>query len=79
MRIRVADEPGVLCTLSCVFAKHGVSLKTVLQLSEAANDGKVCVTFVTHEANELSVQAALAETAKLDVVDEVESVIRVEE
>lgn len=81
IRVCAADKPGVLCAVSGVFAKHGVSLKNVLQFSEGTGQaGHVAaINFVTHRAHEQAVQAALTEIAGLDAVREVESVIRVEE
>ena len=80
IRVLVKDEPGVLCAISGVLAKHGVSLKTVLQFGEGTGKGEqACITFVTHKAHELGVQAALKEVEQLPVVDNIQSVIRVEE
>ncbi|MDD3919943.1 MAG: homoserine dehydrogenase [Eubacteriales bacterium] len=81
VRVRAADQPGVLCAVSGVFAKHGVSLKNVLQFSDGsgAPEHVAAISFVTHKAHEQAVQAALEEIGKLDTVLEVESVIRVEE
>ena len=59
------------------FAAHGVSLKDVLQLGEA-NGGASHISFMTHEAHELSVQAALEEIRRLPCVKAVESLIRAE-
>ncbi len=80
IRMLVTDKPGVLCAISGVFAKHNVSLKTVLQF-EATNgaEKRASITFVTHKANEIALQEALAEMEQLDVVAGVKSVIRVEE
>lgn len=82
IRTRVEDRPGVLSSLTGVFAKYGVSLKSVLQLAEpheGENGVTASITFLTHKANELAVQGALKDIAALDCTDCVESVIRVEE
>jgi len=82
IRTRVADRPGVLSSIAGVFAKHGVSLKSVLQFAEPQCGADGCVawiTFVTHKARELSLQAALREIEEQDSTEAVESVIRVEE
>ncbi len=77
IRLHVTDQPGTLAAIAQTFARHGVSLKDVLQLGEA--DGPSShITFMTHMAGEFSVQAAIAEIRELPCVDEVESVIRAE-
>ena len=82
IRTRVQDQPGVLSALTGVFAKYGVSLKSVLQLAEP-HEGKngvtATITFLTHKAHELAVQNTLKEIAELGCTECVESVIRVEE
>ncbi len=78
IRLHVDDQPGTLAAISNVFAKHGVSLKDVVQLGEM--DGiSSHITFMTHKAGEISVQAAIAEIASLPCVDHIENVIRAEE
>jgi homoserine dehydrogenase len=82
IRTRVTDEPGVMARIAGVFAKHKVSLKSVLQFAqpEQQDNGLTArITFLTHTANELSVQAAVDEMKLLSCLQEVESVIRVEE
>ena len=76
-RIEVYDEPGTMAAIAQSFAAHGVSLKDVLQLGEA-NGGSSHISFMTHEAHELSVQAALEEIRRLPCVKAVESLIRAE-
>lgn len=78
IRLSVADAPGTMAAIAAVFAGHDVSLKDVLQLGERAG-GSSHITFMTHTAHELSVQAALDEIRRLPCVHEVESVIRAED
>ncbi len=77
VRLSVHDAPGTMAAIAAVFARHGVSLKDVLQLGERAG-GSSHITFMTHTARELSVQAALDEIRGLPCVHSVESVIRAE-
>lgn len=77
IRLSVTDAPGTMAAVANVFADHGVSLKDVLQLGERVG-GSTHITFMTHMAQELDVQAALEEIRKLSCVREVESVIRAE-
>lgn len=82
VRTRVADKPGVLCAITGAFAQHGVSLNSVLQFApqeEREGQLKAWITFLTHTAHEFAAQAAIRDIALLDCVEEVESVIRVEE
>lgn len=79
VRLHVADQPGSMAAIAGVFAKHDVSLKSVLQLGETQNDGTSRITFMTHIAHENSVQSALDEIRALPCVHSVESVIRAEE
>ncbi len=78
MRLHVADQPGTMAAIAGIFADHGVSLKSVVQLGETDGESS-CITFLTHSARELSVHEALKEIRALDCVNEVESLIRVEE
>mgnify|MGYP002580680410 CR=1 FL=1 len=77
IRLSVTDAPGTMASIAAVFAEHGVSLKDVLQLGERAG-GSSHITFMTHMAQELSVQAALDAIQQLSCVQTVESVIRAE-
>ncbi len=74
LRLNVEDRPGTMAAIAGVFAKHGVSLKSVLQLDEPSR-----ITFLTHIASEFAVRAALDELSALPCVHAVESVIRAEE
>lgn len=79
IRLSVADKPGVLAKIATVFARHEVSLETVFQVfRETPVQDMVPITFITHKARELSVQAALEEIKQLSVVQRLENVIRVE-
>ena len=78
VRLRVADEPGTMAAIAGSFAEHGVSLKSVIQLGET--DGTSSrITFITHMASEYSVREALKQIEALSCVEEIESMIRVEE
>ncbi|MDL2258909.1 homoserine dehydrogenase [Eubacteriales bacterium OttesenSCG-928-K08] len=81
IRTRVADQPGVLSKIAGVFAKHNVSLNSVLQFAQKEGEkGPIAwITFLTHTAQELAVQAAVEELNTLDCMESVESLIRVEE
>ena len=79
IRFAVADRSGVLAAMAGVFAKHGVSVRSVVQRGNSEHD-TVNLSYVTHTATESSVRAVLAEIAQLDDVLRAEpSVIRVED
>jgi homoserine dehydrogenase len=71
----VADVAGVLAQVAQVFADHGVSIAAVRQRDRHATASLVVVT---HLAPDAALQATVDEIAKLDVVHEVVSVMRVE-
>ena len=78
IRMLVEDKPGVLATTASVFANHRVSIESLIQ---HANDLEGCAetAYVTHEAYESDIQAALEEIRLLEVVREVSTLIRVED
>lgn len=79
IRFPVADRSGVLAAMAGVFAKHNVSVHSVLQRGQKKN-GVVNIVYVTHLAKEKSINAVLDEIAGLDDVLHGEpSLIRVEE
>ncbi|MEN6418884.1 MAG: homoserine dehydrogenase [Clostridiaceae bacterium] len=78
VRLRVADQPGTMAAIAGSFAEHGVSLKSVIQLGETEGTSSR-ITFITHMASEYSVREALKQIEALACVEEIESMIRVEE
>ena len=76
----VADEPGVLATIAAVFAGHQVSIQAVRQTTNGDADvrpDEARLAIMTHTATIGDMQAALAELAELNVVDDV-TMMRVE-
>ncbi len=78
IRFAVADKPGVLAAVASRFGDHGVSIASVIQ-KKVRESGDAEIVYVTHDASERAVRAALDEISKLDVVTEVAAVIRVED
>lgn len=79
IRFKAADRSGVLAAMAGVFAKHNVSVYSVMQRGKKEG-GTVDLVYVTHMACEKSVSDVLAEIASLDDIQrEDPSVIRVEE
>ena len=75
VRISAMDAPGVLAKVAGWFAKENVSIATMMQKG-SVEDGRVPLIFITHEAPEKAMQAALASFDP--AICTVESMIRVE-
>ncbi|GAB3597186.1 homoserine dehydrogenase [Angustibacter peucedani] len=77
----VADKPGVLAQVAQVFAAHEVSIETVRQqLHPGEGDAapRAALVVVTHQATDEALSATVDELGRLDVVQAVASVMRVE-
>lgn len=72
--LEVIDKPGVLHSVTGVFARNGVSIRAAEQDGIGADARLV---FLTHEANEAAVQNCLREFKSLDVVKHVGALLRV--
>ena len=79
IRFVVADRPGVLAACADIFAKNGVSVRTVTQRGNAARED-VNLVFVTHTAKERDVRKTIDEILVLEgiVTGGEPSVIRVQ-
>ena len=74
MVLSVDDQPGVLSTVAGVFADHGVSIASVRQ--EGWGD-EASLVLITHSASEASHAATFEELGRLDVVESIDSRMRV--
>ena len=72
--LEVVDRPGVLHTVTGVFARHGVSIRAAEQEGLGADARLV---FITHVAKEADMQATLRELRDLDVVGSASGLLRV--
>jgi homoserine dehydrogenase len=70
----VADRPGVLHSVTGVFAEHGVSIRVAEQ---EGNGPDARLVFITHVAREADVQATVRDLRDLDVVRKVGGLLRV--
>ena len=75
IRLEVADKAGVLASIATTFANHGVSIQTV---NQAGRNDDAAVTIVTHLATEGELKATVESLKKMDAVQNISSVIRVE-
>jgi len=76
IRMLAVDQPGVLALVSSKFAQQGVSIASMVQKGHDAKNRYAQLVFLTHEASEKAVRAAIADM-DADMVSHV-SVIRVE-
>jgi len=75
MVLKVLDRPGVLAQIAGVFGEQRVSLESVVQ--KGIGD-RAQIVLITHEVQERNFRAARDGLEKLDSVQEIPSVIRVE-
>jgi len=61
LHFAVKDEPGVLARIATTLAARGISVAAVQQREQADPKAPVPLVFVTHQAREADVQAAIAE------------------
>ncbi len=78
IRFQAMDEPGVLARIAGVLGRERISIAQAIQKGRREGQS-VPVVVVTHEANEGSVQRAIAEIATLEVVTGKTVVLREEE
>ncbi len=71
----VADRPGVLATVSAAFAEKGVSISTVRQEGRGE---EATLVLVTHLATEQALADTVEQMGRLDMVNRVVGVLRVE-
>ena len=73
--LKVYDKPGVLSEVAGAFARYDVSISSVRQ--EGFGE-EATLVLITHTATEGNHQATFKELRDLDVVEDIESTIRVE-
>jgi homoserine dehydrogenase len=77
IRLNVIDRPGVMAAVTEVFARHAVSLESIIQRKRDA-DAPVPIVLMTHEAREAVMQAAIGEIGRLEAVTAPPCLIRLE-
>jgi len=68
LRMRVKDVPGVLADITRIFADQSISIDAMVQKEAQAGEDQVDIIFLTHNAIEKHVRAALATIEALPVV-----------
>ena len=76
VRLTVPDKPGVLASVAAIFAKHNISLESLVQKSRG--HAEVPIIFITHTAHEKDIKNALQEMKDTNAIVDVDSLIRVE-
>ncbi len=74
--LHVEDKAGVLAQITQVFAKHEVSLESVLQQPNQENP-KAEIIIITHDTNLSGMNRVIDELDTMDVVNKIKSVYRV--
>ncbi|KWX19881.1 homoserine dehydrogenase [Mycolicibacterium wolinskyi] len=81
VNMNVSDRPGVLSAVAAEFAKREVSISEVRQEGMVDEGGQPCgarIVVVTHEATDAALSETVEALADLDVVQTINSVLRME-
>ncbi len=76
--IEVKDQPGVLAKIASVFGSHDVSIESMIQ-KQTTESGLAWIVFITHRVLNKNMSKSVEKIAKLDVVNKVLNIIRVED
>ncbi len=79
IRMWVSDKAGVLAQIARILADREISLASLIQKEADEKSQTAEIVLMTHPAREASMQKALEDMAKLEVVKEVSNFIRVED
>lgn len=79
MRLTILDSSGVLASIARVLGEHSISISSVIQKETDTLSRTAEIVIMTHPALGYSVASALNDLGRLEVVKEVNNVIRVEE
>ncbi len=83
LRLIAVDRPGVIAQITRVLGDHAISIASVIQKEDVLLEGAADlrhaeIVLMTHRASEAAMRDAVARIARLEVVAEVGSLIRVE-
>ncbi|MBV6656822.1 MAG: homoserine dehydrogenase [Devosiaceae bacterium] len=81
IRLSVVDQPGAFAAIAQQMAKQGISLQSIVQRRQAADDGPVThqpVIIITHETLEQSVRDAMDAIVADGFVNAAPQIIRIE-
>jgi len=74
--MNVTDRPGVLAGIAGVFGANQVSIASVIQKSSSADKAELIL--ITHTVKEKYLQDSLQTLRRMDIVAEINNVIRLE-
>lgn len=77
IRLDVKDQPGVLGEVANIFGKNNVSILTVTQ--DIQEENSVSLVFITHESLEGNINKSALDIKKLDKINDIGNIIRIEE
>ena len=78
IRATVMDIPGVLGEMTAILGKNNVSIRTVIQKGDKA-DEEVTLVLTTHKCKEKEIQREIDDLKKVKAVKEIENLIRIED
>jgi homoserine dehydrogenase len=79
LRMNVTDRAGVLAQIARVLGELNISIASVIQKDADARAQTAEIVIMTHPAVEASVQKALKLLRNLEVVKEINNLVRVED
>ncbi|MDE2842649.1 MAG: homoserine dehydrogenase [Chloroflexota bacterium] len=79
LRLNIADRPGVLAQIARILGDQNISIASVLQKDANPEAQTAEIVITTHPARELWVQMALQQAKGLEVVQEINSLLRIED
>jgi len=79
LRLKVADQPGVLAQIAHILGDGEISIASVLQKDTNLAEQTAEIVITTHPAREASIQASLRSMTNLEVVRGVNNLLRIEE
>jgi homoserine dehydrogenase len=79
LRMRVADQPGVLADVTKILASSSISIDAMLQKEPAEGESRTDIIMLTHQTQEKNIVAAIAQIEALDSVFGSVTKLRLEE
>ena len=79
LRLRVADQPGVLADITRILADQSISIDAMIQKEPAEGETQTDIILLTHQTREKHVDAAIAKIEALAVVSGKVTRLRLEE
>jgi homoserine dehydrogenase len=68
LRLRVADEAGVLARITGILAEHGISIDAVIQRASGDDELQTDLVILTHDTVEGRMRSAIAQMQALGTV-----------